>query len=346
MTLIRLPGLVDCHVHLRDPGAVEKEDFASGGRAAIAGGITYMLDMPNNAVPTTTVERLEDKIRRSRELSAARVGFHFGTDGTNLAELPAAAAHPGVFGLKVYFDSTTGDLMLDDLGALNAAFAAWDSEKPVLAHAEGTSLAAALGLAAVHRRRLHVCHVSRADEVDVLRAAKAAGTKVTAGVCPHHLFLTAADVDRLGSHARMKPPLGDEDDRDALWAGLDDGTLDVVETDHAPHTLEEKASANPPFGVPGLETSLALMLSAVRDGRLTLEDVTRLMADAPRAIFAVPEQPETWIEVDLEAEWVVGADGYRSRCGWSPFAGWVLPGPVRVVTVDGRPVLVDGRFVT
>ena len=347
MGVVRLPGLIDVHVHLRDPGGTHKEDFASGGRAALRGGVTRMFDMPNNiGAPTTTLRRLEDKVRRARAATPCRIGFHFGTDGRNLDELAGAAAHPDVGGLKVYFDPTTGDLNITDLALLDPIFAAWESSKPILVHAEGTSLAAAIGLAAAHARRLHVCHVSRAAEVDLLRAAKARGLPVTAGVCPHHLFLTEADTaeTRLGSRARMKPELGGQADQDALWAGVRDRTLDLVETDHAPHTADEKrAGSGAPFGVPGLETALGLMLLAVERERLTTADVVRLMHDAPASAFDLEPQADTWIEVDPEETWVVGATPHASRAGWSPFDGWTLHGPVRRAAVGGRIVIDDPR---
>jgi dihydroorotase-like cyclic amidohydrolase len=344
VTLIRLPGLIDVHAHLRDPGATHKEDFASAGRAAVRGGFTRVLDMPNNPVETVTLERVNDKNKRARRHSLCQIGFHFGTDGHNIDQFALAAAHPAVFGLKVYFDQTTGTLLLNELGDLQPVFATWRSPKPILVHAEDTSLAAAIGLAAAHRRRLHVCHVSLAEEVALIRSAKQAGLSLTAGVCPHHLFLTAADVSRLGSHALMKPPLGQQADQDALWEGLMDGTLDLVETDHAPHTVDEKASDAPPFGVPGLETTLGLLLLAVHDGRLNIEDVARLLHHAPRRVFDLDDQPDTWIELDPSERWLVGDRAYESKAGWSPFVGWELRGPVQRVVSKGRELLTAGEL--
>ena len=272
------------------------------------------------------------------------IGFHFGTDGTNIEQLQRAQHHQAVFGLKVYFNETTGELMIDDLAALEGAFASWTVDKPILVHAEQLSVATALGLAQAHRRRLHVCHIAGAAEVGIVRAAKAAGLHVTCGVCPHHLYLTDADVSRLGSLAQMKPPLGSAADCDALWEGLADGTIDLIETDHAPHLLEEKAHEPAPFGVPGLETALPLLMLALHDGRLSLDDVVRLMHDTPRRVFSIPEQPDTYIELDPHEPHVIGTSGYETKAGWSPFDGVQAYGAVQSVVIRGKRILSYGRL--
>jgi len=331
-------------VHLREPGGEHKEDFASGSRAAIAGGFGFVIDMPNNDPPTVSPERLAEKISLADAKAVCGIGFHYGTDGKNTATFAEVATNPRVFGLKIYLNPTTGDLCLRDPSLLDEVFAAWDYDKPVLVHAEGEQLLLALELARRHGRRLHVCHISQAAEVDAVRRARGAGQLVTAGVCPHHLYLIDADVETLHAYARMKPPLGSEGDRRALWDGLEDRTIDIVETDHAPHTIEEKLSDNPPFGVPGLETALPLMLRAVNDGRLDLPDVVRLMHDKPREIFGTPEPPESWVEVDPEQPYRIGHAGYQTRCSWSPFDGFRAYGPVATVVLGGREVFQGGTF--
>lgn len=334
------PGLIDVHVHLREPGATHKEDFATGSAAAVRGGFTYILDMPNNPTPTVTLEKLAEKIALADEKAVCDIGFHFGTNGKNLDQFAAAAQNSRVFGLKLYCNHTTGEMLLEDINLLEGVFRSWESEKPLLVHAEGTELAAALGLAHIYGRRLHVCHISQAVEVELVRRAKARGQAVTAGVCPHHLFLTEADraPEKLGSLAMMKPPLGTQADQDALWQGIADRTIDVVETDHAPHTLEEKKGEVPPFGVPGLETAFSLTYKGLKEHELSQDLLLTLLHDRPQEIFQIPDQSQTEIEVDLDATWVVGAEGYASKCGWSPFEGWELPGVIRSTTWQGKKV--------
>lgn len=344
MSLLTLPGLIDVHVHLREPGAAHKEDFGSGGRAGLAGGFTYLLDMPNNPTPTLTLERLQEKVELSKK-SPIDIGFHFGTTGHNLEEFSKAWAHPSVFGLKLYCNHTTGELLVEDRPVLNSIFKSWDSSKPILVHAEGPQLAMALELAAQYQRQLHVCHISLASEVAMVREAKQSRQKVSAGVTPHHLFLSEADRERLGSWGIMKPPLATPEDVAALWEGLRDGTIDMVETDHAPHTRAEKQKTPPPFGVPGLETSLPLMLSAVAQGRITEEQIPQLMHDNAARIFNIPSQPDTYIEIDPTQQYRVGDRAYQSKCGWSPFEGQELPGPVRTVVLRGKTLLRDGVIV-
>lgn len=343
-TLQRLPGLIDVHVHFRDPGATHKEDFATGTRAALAGGFTFVIDMPNNPTPTISMERLKEKMQLSQK-AVCDVGFHFGTNGHNTKSFAAAARHPHVYGLKLYCNHTTGDMLLEDLTLLEAVFANWHSEKPILVHAEGVELAAVIALARLYKRRLHVCHITQANEVELVRLAKADKQAITAGVCPHHLFLTGAARDTLGSHAIMKPPLGTQHDQDALWEGLNDGTIDIVETDHAPHTKEEKQAEVPPYGVPGLETALGLLYLGAQQKKIKAEHIVDFLYHHPKAIFNIPDQPDTYIEVDTSATTVVGEHGYESRCGWSPFEGWNLPVAIQRVVLRGKNVVQDGRVL-
>ncbi|MEP7166685.1 MAG: amidohydrolase family protein [Candidatus Woesebacteria bacterium] len=339
MKKFRLPGLIDVHVHLRDPGATHKEDFESGSMAALAGGFTFIIDMPNNPTPTISKQALEDKIKRSKKIAKMDIGFHFGTNGKNTDQFSKVWNNPNVFGLKLYCNHTTGEMLLEDLELLEKVFEAWKSSKPILVHAEGIELAAAIGLAHVYGRRLHVCHISQAIEVELVRRAKKMKQKITAGVCPHHLWMTIDDVKTKGSLAMMKPPLGTSQDQAALWQGLRDGTIDIVETDHAPHTLSEKKSEKPPFGVPGLETALGLILKGVQEKRIPLSKVKTILYTNPKKIFKIPTQPKTYIEVDMSKTWRVGEKGYESKCGWSPFDGWKLPGSLQKVVYKGKVVI-------
>jgi dihydroorotase-like cyclic amidohydrolase len=345
MALTKFPGFIDVHVHLRDPGATHKEDFTSGSRAAIKGGFTFICDMPNNSVPTFSPEALDDKVVRSKELALCDIGFHYGTNGKNTDTFEYARSHPQVFGLKLYCNHTTGDYLIEDPVLLEKVFSSWQSEKPILVHAEGHNLETAIELAKHHNQRLHVCHVSQSQEVAWIREAKKKGVTLSAGVTPHHLFLTKKDVTKLGSKALMKPELGDNEGMQALWEGIQDGTIDLVESDHAPHTLNEKASSALPFGVPGLETTIGLLMHAVVDAKISLQQVTTLLHDNPKKIFHIPDQRDTYIELDPEKSYIVGTEGYETKCGWSPFDGWELYGQVENVVFKGKMVLEKTKIV-
>jgi carbamoyl-phosphate synthase/aspartate carbamoyltransferase/dihydroorotase len=342
MTSVRLPGLIDVHVHLREPGATQKENFLTGTQAAVAGGFTFVLDMPNNPAPTISIDRLKEKIRLADEKAVCDVGFHYGTDGRNLATFAEAAGNYRVYGLKIYANHTTGDLLIEDPATLEAIFAAWQSPKPILVHAEKERLALMIDLARHFGRHLHVCHISRADEVDLVRQAKQTGLSISAGVCPHHLFMVDdAATQAMGGYARMKPPLGTKEDQVALWAGIADGIIDLVETDHAPHTKEEKESDSPLFGVPGLETAALLLFKAQKDGRLESGDIKRLLYDNPKRIFSIPDQPETFVEFAIDGDEVIGANGYRTKAGWSPFEEWRVPARLARVVWHGQELAVQ-----
>ncbi len=341
----RFPGLIDAHVHLREPGATQKEDFYTGSRAAAKGGITFMLDMPNNpGGPTISMERLEEKVELSKK-AIIDIGFHFGTNGQNLDELPKAAAHEKVYGLKIYCNHTTGEMLIEDPAVLDSIYQAWPVGKPILVHAEGEQLKQSIARAMKYGQRLHVCHITQASEVEDLRAAKAGGMSISAGVCPHHLYMTGEARERLKGFATMKPPLGTPEEQAALWAGLADGTIDIVETDHAPHTREEKEKPEPAFGVTGLETSFSLIWKAVQDGKITEDRLIEAMHAFPAGIFHIPEQEDTYVEVDTEAAWIVGANGYETKANSSPFESMELPGVVQTVVFRGKTIVENGNVI-
>lgn len=346
MAVQKFPGLIDIHVHLREPGATQKEDFLSGSRAAVKGGFTFVCDMPNNpSVPTITIERLQEKIVLSQKKALCDVGFHYGTDGKNLDTFQEAAANPKVFGLKIYCNSTTGELLVNNEAQLDKVFGAWQSDKPILVHAEGDMLAICLSSAKRRGRRLHVCHISEISELTAVRRAKEVHQNVTVGVTPHHLFLTEADVKKLGAYALMKPSLGDEETRTALWEALSDGTIDVVESDHAPHSKKDKGSSAPPMGVPGLETTFPLLVHSFVEGKVSLEKIRTLLYDNPKKIFGIPDQKDIWIEFDPQKSFIVGKNGYETKCGWSPFDGWELNGPIERVVLRGKALVEHGKIL-
>jgi carbamoyl-phosphate synthase/aspartate carbamoyltransferase/dihydroorotase len=340
--VFNFPGLIDPHVHLRDPGGTHKEDFGSGTRAALAGGFTTVLAMPNTQPPLTDEPSLELALSAARTKAHCDYGIYLGAGPHNRGKAVSLAAR--VCGLKLYLDQTYGPLRLENLGLLHAHVSNWPSNRPLAAHAEGRSLAAILFFAALFDRPVHICHVSRREEILLIREAKEKGLQVTCEVAPHHLFLTDADIPRIGpGRSEVRPRLASASDQDALWKNLD--VIDCFATDHAPHTLDEKDGLEPPPGYPGLETALALLLTAVSDGRLTHEDLIARMHTNPKRIFALPEQDETGIEVDLNEEWEVRGADFQSQCGWSPFEGMRLKGRVRSVVLRGQRVYADGQVL-
>jgi carbamoyl-phosphate synthase/aspartate carbamoyltransferase/dihydroorotase len=340
MMVVRLPGLIDVHVHLREPGGEHKEDMASGSAAALAGGVVMVLDMPNTYPPIVDAEALALKQRLISQQALCDVGVFAGATETNATEAAGLAWQAA--GLKIYLDQTYGPLRMHNLAALLAHFRSWPAGRPIAVHAEGLSAAMAIGLARSFGRWLHLCHVSLASEITLIRAAKASGAALSCEVTPHHLFLTGADALRLGPYGAMKPPLATEADVAALWANLD--VVDCIATDHAPHTRAEKEGETPPPGVPGLETMLPLLLTAIAEGRLTVERLVELTHEAPRRIFGLPAQLDTWVEVDLHARHTLGHDGLHTKCGWTPFAGIRVQGRVQQVMLRGQTVFQDGEI--
>ncbi len=330
--LTQLPGLIDVHVHLRTPGQTHKEDLISGTRAALAGGFTRVLDMPNTTPPIVDEAALQDKLDRIHQDGLCDIGQFVGGTADNIGQVDRLAGR--VVGLKLYLGQTHGPLLLTDMQAVMAHISLWPGA--IAVHAEGWQLAAAIGMAHLLARPIHICHVSRRWEIELIRQAKARGDPITCEVTPHHLFLTDADARALGPLGYMKPELGSAADREALWANLD--VFDCIASDHAPHTLAEKQADNPPPGVPGLETTLPLMLTAVHQGRLSLERLVELLYHGPCRVYGLPEQHHTWIQVDLNARYTLSNDHLQTKCGWTPFAGMDVTGAVRSVTLYGRQV--------
>jgi carbamoyl-phosphate synthase/aspartate carbamoyltransferase/dihydroorotase len=246
----------------------------------------------------------------------------------------------------MYLDATFGPLLLDNIESWMSHMKLWPAEvngvpRPIVAHAERQTLGALLFVASLYNRPVHIAHVSRREEILLIRAAKEKGVPVTCEVCPHHLFLTTDDFEWLPAGRReVRPRVATPADRDALWANLD--VVDCFATDHAPHLLSEKDSDNPPPGFPGVETMLPLLLTAVHKGRLTLDDITARLHDNPKKIFGLPDQPNTWVEVDPDAAYEIRAANLHSRCGWTPFEGWKVSGCVTRVILRGREAYHDG----
>lgn len=345
--MTRLPGLIDPHVHLREPGATHKEDYDSGTSAALAGGVTLVLAMPNTKPPIFDASTLDLALDSAKSKARCDYAQFLGAgpdngDWMNHPSLPERSA-----GLKMYLDSTFGQLRLDDMSLWMPHFQNWPKPLPIVAHSESRSMAAAILFAAIYDRPVHIAHISLKEEVLLIKAAKERGIQVTCEVCPHHLFLTKDDIPAIShghpGRGEVRPRLATQADVDALWANLD--VIDCFATDHAPHTIVEKDSDNPPPGFPGLETILPLLLTAVREGRLTLDDVLTRMVTNPRRIFHLPEQPETWVEVDEDAAYEIKAAESFTRCAWTPFEGWKVKGRVRKVVLRGQTAFDDGKIL-
>jgi carbamoyl-phosphate synthase / aspartate carbamoyltransferase / dihydroorotase len=337
--MLRLPGLIDPHVHLREPGAVHKEDWGSGTAAALAGGFTIVLAMPNTQPPIVDAASFQLGEEAQKKAHCDYAQF-LGAGPDNMAEIASLASEAA--GLKMYLDQTYGQLRLDDMTLWMEHLASWPTLMPIAAHAESRTMAAVILVAAIYNRPIHICHVSLREEILLIKAAKEKGIPVTCEVAPHHLFLTRDDIPTLGSgRSEVRPRLAAPSDRDALWENMD--VIDCFATDHAPHTLVEKDGENPPPGFPGLETALPLLLTAVQEGHLSMEDLVLRMHTNPRKIFNLPEQPHTYVEVDMDVRWEIKASEMYTRCGWTPFEGWHARGRVEQVILRGREVFRDGK---
>ena len=361
MTTLQLPGLIDAHVHLRDPGYTHKEDFYSGTAAALAGGVTTVLDMPNTQPPTATPDALAAKAALAAAKAVCDVGLFVGAVNTMSIQhvtdgyLPVAQQ---ACGLKIYVSETFGSLRIEELGPMHALFRTWAEKAaetgyrtpenpsgigPIAVHAEDMMLAVCLNLSHLYDVPLHIVHVSRRSEIELIRRAKERGLPVTCEATPHHLFLSMEDVPRLGTRGDMRPKLATPDDVAALWENLD--VLDIFATDHAPHTLTEKQSDAPPPGVPGVETMLPLLLTAVDEGKLTLEQVIERCVTAPRRIYGLPQQADTTVQVDIEKPYTLADAAQLCKPGWTPFAGRRVVGRVERVTLRGRLVYEAGKVL-
>ena len=339
---MRLPGLIDGHVHLREPGGTHKEDWDTGTAAALAGGFTTVLAMPNTQPPVTDAATLTLALAAARTKARCDYAQYLGAGADNVET--AATQAPRTAGLKMYLDQTYGPLRLDDMTHWQAHYERWPAHLPIVAHAESRTLAAVILLAALFDRPVHLAHVSLAEEILLIRRAKERGLKVTCEVAPHHLFLSQEDIPELGpGRSEVRPRLATPADAQALWANLD--VIDCFATDHAPHTVAEKDGPKPPPGFPGLETALPLLLPAVHDGRLTMDDLIARMATNPRRIFGLPDQLDTWIEVDPDAENEIRAADTFTRCAWTPFEGRRVRGRVQRVVLRGQVAFEDGKVL-
>ena len=371
-----IPGLIDDQVHFREPGLTHKEDLHHATRACAKGGVTSFLEMPNTKPTTTTVNALEEKLAIAARTCHVNYGFYIGATPHNLDSLQNATRTPGI---KIFIGSSTGDLLVDEQAALERIFA--ETTLPICAHCEdeatvkansarlngGHDIAdhsrirdhkaaiiatkRAVELAERHKHRFHVLHVSTAEEVDFLRGTS---DLITAEACPHHLFFNIDDYPRLGTLIQMNPSIKTAADNEAVWRGLLDGTLEVVATDHAPHTLEEKRQPYPksPSGLPAVENYLALLLNEVNRGRCTMSQVVSWTAAAPARVWNLQNKGHIaegydadLVLVDLNKSQTILNENQLTKCGWSPWHGETLTGwPVRT-WVMGKTAFTDGHVI-
>ena len=391
--IIYLPAIIDPHVHFRTPGAEHKEDFRSGTEAAKAGGISYVLDMPNTSPPTITEKDLDWKINavsgchsEERGIPASpagrskgslthkgirddsinvKFGFHFGATADNLDEIKKVSFDNAqdksnkIVSIKIYFGSSTGDLFLNDLSIIEKIMR--ETDKIITVHAEDediiqknikkhkhrnepkihslirspeaaySAVEKLIDLVRKTKHPVYFCHISTKGEIDLIKKAKKEGLPVYAEVTPHHLFLDESAYKIWGNFVKVNPPLRTKEDRKALWDAINDDTVDTIGSDHAPHLPSEKKQDywSAPSGIPGVETTLPLMLDAVNKGKLTLGKLIELMSKNPSRIFSVNIKGET--RIDLDKKLVLKVNRLKTKCGWSPYEGNRLIGrPVKI----------------
>src|SRR5258708_6141001 len=301
--------------------------------------------MPNTQPPLVSKEILESKICQAESQANCILGLYAGATDTNSDRIHEISEK--VCALKIYMDNTTGDLKITDREALENHFKNWKGPGPICVHAEEDygSLTKALTLAAVYQRPLHVCHVSSVEEVELITRAKELNWPVTCEVTPHHLHFTEDDINNyLGNYGIVKPPLKTKADVECLWNAIRNGVIDIIADDHAPHTREEKESDNPPSGIPGLETTIPLMLTAVNEGKISLERLIKMLTVNPQKIFHLPVTDETYTEIDLTKTYFLDESGLKTKCGHSPYKNHPLRGKVRKVCIRGQMVYKDGEI--
>jgi len=365
--LLALPGLIDVHAHLREPGGEHKEDFYTGTQAALAGGVTTVLAMPNTQPPITD----EASLKAALDLAAKKALCDFGVFlGATPNNHTTARYIQDAVGLKMYMGSSTGSLLVDRFEDQYAHLAAYPQGRVVAVHAENEEAvqyfaqrkqrrpplcadletSRAILIAQSVGRSVHICHLSTAQEIQMVKEARQRNVKVTCEVTPHHLFLSSGIESHLGALGQMNPPLRSQADVAALWDNLQ--FVDAIATDHAPHTLEEKNSPTPPSGVPGLETMLPLLLTAVQQKQLSLAELVRLTATSPARLFCLdrkgsiaPGYDADLVLVNLETQWTLSSSNLLTRCGWTPFEGWRVRGKVEQVYVRGRLAFANGQVL-
>lgn len=378
-----LPGVIDDHVHFRDPGLTHKADMESESRAAAAGGITSYLDMPNTVPQTTTLEAYTDKLNEAARKSRVNYGFFIGATNDNIETLKVLP-RTKVCGVKLFMGSSTGNMLVDKEEALERIFR--EVRLPIMAHCEDTtrinanaahirslygedpdvkyhpvirdteacyrSSELAVHLAQKYDARLHIAHVTTARELELFQRLPLEQKKITAEACVAHLYFTDADYARLGTRIKCNPAVKSEDDRNALRRALIDGRIDVIGTDHAPHLLSEKAGGclKAVSGMPMIQFSLVTMLELVDEGVLPLETLVEKMCHAPARLFGIrrrgflrPGYKADLVLVEPGHPWTLTSERILSKCGWSPLEGHTFRWSVRQTFVNGCSVYADGK---
>jgi dihydroorotase len=380
-----LPGVIDDQVHFREPGLTHKAEIATESRAAVAGGITSFMEMPNTRPQTTTIDLLEEKYDRASEVSMANYSFYLGATNDNILEIRKLDAAINC-GVKVFMGSSTGNMLVDNRDSLERIFAESPtliathcedeatirknteemrarfgddipvSQHPLIRSEEACFLSSSLAveLARKHNARLHVLHLSTARELELFEQGTDFDRKrITAEVCIHHLWFHDGDYERKGTLIKWNPAVKTKHDRDSLVAALLNDKLDVIGTDHAPHTIEEKQSKyfESPSGGPMVQHALVAMLELVHMNKLTIEKVVEKMCHAPARLFGVrnrgfidPGYKADMVLVDMEKAWTVAHKNIYYKCGWSPFEGETFHSGVTHTWVNGKLVYRDGLF--
>lgn len=380
-----LPGIIDDQVHFREPGLTHKASIFSESRAAVVGGVTSFMEMPNTKPPATTQELLADKYAIAEKTSLANYSFYMGAANDNLEEVLRTDPE-NVCGVKAFMGSSTGNMLVDDPATLEGLFsrcsmliathcedeptvkaneaafrAKYGEEVPIHLHPEIRSVEAclkssslAVDLAKKHGARLHILHISTKDELDLFRNdIPLEQKKITAEVCVHHLFFHAGHYEDLGSLIKCNPAVKAQEHRDALFPALLDDRLDVIATDHAPHTWEEKRHHyfQAPSGIPLVQHSLNVMLEFYHQGRISLERIVEKMCHAPAIAFQVRDRgyidEGKWADLlilDIDEPWSVTPSSIHYKCGWSPFLGHTFTGRVESTLVSGHLAWHDGRL--
>lgn len=378
-----MPGVIDDQVHFREPGLTHKASLETESTAAVAGGVTSFMEMPNTRPAALTQKLLEEKYNLANFRSAANYSFFMGVSNDNIDEvLKTNEKKKDVCGIKIFMGSSTGNMLVDNHMTLNKIFS--ETELLIATHCEDEriieankqkysgadnatyhpmirdvdacyeSSLMAVQLATKHNTRLHVLHISTAKELQLFtNLFPLREKKITSEVCVHHLHFTADDYARLGTQIQCNPAIKGPENKEALWKGLLDGTLDIIATDHAPHTWEEKQQPYPqsPSGLPLVQHSLLLMLRYVQEGKISLEKVVEKMAHAPAICFQIAERGfiregyyADLVLADLKGQTKVSKDNLYYKCGWSPLEGEVFPASIRYTLVNGKPALDDGKI--
>ena len=381
------PGVIDDQVHFRDPGFPDKADFHSESIAAVAGGVTSVMDMPNTLPQTTTLQRLDEKLEMVAGKSITNFALYFGATNNNIEEIRKLDPSR-VCGIKVFMGSSTGNMLVDNPESLDRIFA----EAPVLVavHAEDDAVirknldhyekqfginipftlhpkirseeacyrssAKAVELARMYGTRLHVLHLSTAREMDLFdNQVPAREKQITAEVCVHHLWFDESDYTKYGTRIKWNPAIKSKKDKEGLWTALLDDRIDVIATDHAPHTWQEKAKPYllAPSGGPLIQHSLTAMLEMYHHGRISLEKVAEKMCHAPADIFGIPDRgyiregyKADLVLIDPHQPWTVEKDNILYKCGWSPFEGTRFTSLVTHTFVNGHLVYDNGQIDT